>query len=120
MSTIDRHPVRWSPRLLWPLAASVLLAVSTFLVTALPGTLLFVLTARVLSGLGFLLPPPESWWLPSALANLAMAAAIVPASVLLTVAAPAMRVWLHVAIVAAAAVAAGLAAALGAYFWWFT
>lgn len=112
--------ISWQPRLLWPLAATVLLAVSTFLVTALPGTLLFVMTARALSGLGYLLPPPESWWLPSALANLAMAAAIVPASLLLTLSAPAMRIWLHVAVVAAAAVLAGLAAALGAYFWWFT
>lgn len=119
MSAPRSARVHWPPRLLWPLVATVLLAAATFLVSALPGTLVFLLVAYVLSGLGYLLPPPESWWLPSALANLAMAAAIVPASLLLTLARPALRVWLHVAIVAAVAGAAGIAAALGAYFWWF-
>jgi|GEM_PF-4102063 hypothetical protein len=118
MSALRPGRIHWPSRLLWPLAATVLLAAATFLVSALPGTLLFLLVSHALSGLGYLLAPPESWWLPAALANLAVAAAILPSSLLLTFACPTLRLWLHVAIVAAVA-AAGTAAALGAYAWWF-
>lgn len=111
---------RWLPRILWPLAASAVLVASTFLATSLPGTLVFVLSVWLLRGLGYLVPPPESWWLPSALANLAMAAAIVPVSLALSAARPAMPIPVHGMLVALAAVAAGFAAAFGAYFWWFT